>query len=298
MKLLECVPNISEGRDGRVIEQLAGVVRGAHGVKLLNLESDFDANRSVLTFAGEADAVAEAAFQLALKCAELIDMARQTGVHPRLGALDVCPFVPLRGVTMAETVALSRAFGARAARALHAPVYLYEFSASTPERKLLATIRHGQYESLPQKLKTLPPDYGPATLNPKFGAMITGARNFLVAYNVNLKTKDVNIAKQIASVIRAYPGVKAIGWYLEHLNIVQVSCNITDFRLAPPSFVYKKIAELADVNGSQLIGLIPEEALLYGHKNADAAVKELGLGSLEPFDIKERVLEYKLLNTF
>ncbi len=285
MKIIECVPNISEGKDKDIIQKITASLKG---VAVLGAESDADANRTVITFAGSPEAVENAAFQLIKKSHELLDMSTQKGVHPRLGAVDVCPFVPVKNVTMDECVALSKRVARRVADELNLSVYLYENSSSTEERKKLAFIRKGEYESLPQKLKALPPDFGPSQFNPKFGAVIMGARNFLIAYNVNLKTKDVNTAQKIAREIRG-ENLKAIGWYLERFDIVQVSCNITDYTKMPLRRVYDMIDEKSKAAGSQLIGLIPSAAI--NHEDVDY----LGLNSLEPFVWDEKVLEQRLL---
>lgn len=315
--LLECVPNFSEGKDHYIIDSIASAIRSVEGIKLLHIDSGADANRTVYTFCGEALAVGEAAYRAVLKASELIDMRNHNGEHPRMGACDVCPFIPIGDTPMlvAQDIALQTAERIGAAGI---PVYLYENSAQHPDRKKLEYIRKGEYESLSTKLK-LPewtPDFGPATGNEKFGAMVLGARAFLVAYNVNLDSKDVQVAKEIAAEIREsgkklkdgtqipglLKGVKAIGWWMEAYDCVQVSTNITDLRACDAPTVFRTIHRLAAkkgiaTKGSELIGLIPEKALLSTTSNAENLsdiIQELGLDSLAPFDPKERILEYRL----
>ncbi|MFN3412636.1 MAG: glutamate formimidoyltransferase, partial [Thermoanaerobaculum sp.] len=204
MRLLECVPNISEGKRPEVYEKVAHAVTKVPGVTLLNVDPGAETNRTVITFVGEPEAVLEAAYQLAATAFELIDMRKHQGAHPRIGAVDVVPFVPISGVTMEDCVALAKRLGARLAADFAVPVYLYEFAASAPHRRNLSDIRAGEYEGLPEKLKdpAWKPDFGPVEFNPKLGACVVGARKFLVAYNVNLNTTDKRLANRVALDVR------------------------------------------------------------------------------------------------
>ena len=341
-KIIECVPNFSEGRNESIIQAIAAAIRSVEGVKLLHIDSGKAANRTVMTFAGVPEAVVEAAFQGIKKAAELIDMRLQTGEHPRIGATDVCPLIPISGVTMEETIEWSKKLAAKVGDPLSIlnenegiPVFLYENSASKPERQNLANIRGGEYESLKQKL-TLPDwksDFGPSVFNPRSGATVIGARDFLIAYNVNLNTKDVNIAKKIAQTVREsgylvtlpngekqrqaglLKSVKAIGWFIEEFGCAQVSMNLTNIDVTSVYEAFETCSEIAQkygaqVTGSELIGLMPKrvmmEAGLYflQKKNQDvnvservildAAVEGLGLSDLAFFNPKERIIEYLL----
>jgi glutamate formiminotransferase/formiminotetrahydrofolate cyclodeaminase len=293
-RIVECVPNFSEGRNIKVINAIAGAISGVAGVKFISAEPDKDYNRTVVTFVGEPVAVADAAFQATRKAAELIDMTQHTGGHPRIGATDVVPFVPVAGVTMADCVALAREFGKRTGDELRIPVYLYEEAATRPERRNLATVRKGEYEGLAAKLKDPAwlPDFGPAEFNARSGATVTGARMFLIAYNVNLATNDVAIANEIALRIResgrvkkdadgkpvldakgqkvTIPGtlkaVKAMGVLLEAHNIAQVSINLVNYHVTPPHVAFEEVKKQAatlgvSVTGSEIVGLTPREAL-------------------------------------
>ena len=294
-RLVECVPNFSEGRDKAVIEAIARAISGTSGVRLLDVDPGADTNRTVYTFVGELAAVAEAAFRAAVEGAKLIDMAKHAGAHPRMGALDVCPIVPVAGVTMDECVELARALGRRMAEALALPVYFYEYAATRPERRNLADIRAGEYEGLAKKLAdpAWAPDAGPAKFNPRLGATVVGAREFLIAYNVNLNTREQKLANEVALNIREagrlkrdaagevvkdaegrdlrVPGrlkaVKAIGWYIEQYRQAQVSVNLLSFRTTPLHVVYETAREEAArlglvVTGSELVGLTPLEPLI------------------------------------
>lgn len=294
-RIVECVPNFSEGRNIRVINAIAGAITGVSGVKFISAEPDKDYNRTVVTFIGWPTAVLEAAFQATRKAAELIDMSQHTGEHPRVGATDVVPFVPVAHVTMAECVRLARDFGSRVASELGIPVYLYEEAATRPERKNLATIRKGEYEGLQEKLKdpAWQPDFGPALFNRKSGATVAGARMFLIAYNVNLDTSDVKLANEIALRIResgrvkkdgagnpvvnehgqkvtipgTLPAVKAMGVMLEAHDIAQVSMNLVNFHVTPPHVAFEEVRKQAEtlgvrVTGSEIVGLTPKDALL------------------------------------
>jgi len=267
MRLLECVPNISEGRDREKIFSIAEEVRKHKGVKLLDTSSDQDHHRSVFTFIGEPEAIKDAAFSLAMKALDLIDMREHKGGHPRLGAVDVVPFVPVQGVEMEEAVRVAREFG-RALGRRGIPIFFYEEAATRPERKDLPFIRKGGYEGLVEKLKDpqWKPDEGPDQFNPKSGATIVGARFPLVAYNVNLKTKDLAIAKEIAMRVRfkdgGFPHVRAMGVDLKEKGLVQVSMNLTNYRMTNIPKVYEFITEEAlkkgvEIEGSEIVGLVP-----------------------------------------
>jgi glutamate formiminotransferase len=263
--IVECVPNFSEGRRPEVVDALAAALNSVTGARVLHRTSDADHNRSVITLAGEPDAVCEAAFRGIAKAAELIDLAEHQGVHPRMGAADVVPFVPVRGATMADCVLLAQRLGQRVGAELGIPVYLYEHAATRPERRNLADVRRGGYELLQQTIQ-LPerePDYGAAQVG-KAGACIIGAREILIAFNVFLDTADVQIAKNIASKIReangGFAGIKALGLLVN--GQAQVSMNITDYRLTSLFHVFAVIARHAQVTHSELIGLLPLAALL------------------------------------
>lgn len=312
-KLIECVPNFSDGRNQAIIDAIAAAINSTADVKLMHVDAGYDANRTVYTFAGKPSAVLEAAY-LAIKTAnELIDMRMHKGEHPRMGACDVCPLIPLHHISMEEVVELSKLLGNRIGN-LGIPVYLYEHSATSPERKNLSYLRKGEYESIPQKIQ-LPewkPDFGPADFNERFGMMALGARNFLIAYNINLKSKDLSLAKRIALEIRqirakndgSYEScllqhVKAIGWWMEEYQCTQISINITDIFASPLIQVYDCIKKIAgnygiEVDGSELIGLVPELTLRHPNRSVQEAAAYLGLDSVKPFKINERVIEYNL----
>lgn len=326
-QLIECVPNFSEGQNNETIKAIARSIRKIKGVKLLHIDSGVSANRTVYTFVGKPLSVLEAAFQAVKTGAELIDMRKQEGTHPRMGACDVCPLIPISGISMDEVVELSYQLAERINRELGIPIYLYEKSAKIPERKALAAIRKGEYEGLEKKIK-LPgwkPDFG-TRFNPQSGATILGARNFLIAYNFNLTTKDVRVAKRIAEKIREsgykqqlkdgtqkqVPGifkeVKAIGWFIDDFGIAQVSCNFSNYQETNIHEVFEVIEQLAKkedvgISGSELIGLIPLGALLEAGMHFDAietderklidiAVNRLGLSDLNDFIPKNRIIDY------
>jgi glutamate formiminotransferase/formiminotetrahydrofolate cyclodeaminase len=293
--LVECVPNFSEGRDRPVIDAIARAISGASGVRLLDVDPGADTNRTVYTFVGAPGAVAEAAFRGAVAASGLIDMSKHQGAHPRMGALDVCPIVPVSGVTMDQCVEVARALGRRMAEALALPVYFYEHAATRPERRNLADVRAGEYEGLRKKLAdpAWAPDAGPAAFNERLGATAVGAREFLIAYNVNVNTRDQKLANEVALNIREagrlkrdaknqvvtdekgaqlrVPGrlkaVKAIGWYIEQYRQAQVSINLLSYRTTPLHEVYETAREEAAklglvVTGSELVGLTPLEPLV------------------------------------
>ena len=267
MRLLECVPNISEGRDEKKIGLITEEVKRCKGVKLLDVSSDRDHHRSVLTFIGEPEAVKDAAIAMALKAVKLIDMREHHGAHPRLGAVDVIPFVPIQGVEMKEAVEIARELGKALGRK-GIPVFYYEEAATSPDRKDLPSIRKGEYEGLEKKLKDpkWKPDEGPEGFSPKSGATVVGARFPLVAYNVNLRTKDLILAKEIAKKVRfkdgGLPHVRAMGVDLKEKGMVQVSINLTNYRVTGIPKVFDFIREEAlkkgvEIGESEIVGLVP-----------------------------------------
>jgi glutamate formiminotransferase/glutamate formiminotransferase/formiminotetrahydrofolate cyclodeaminase len=273
-KIVESVPNFSEGRNPDVVAAIVAAARAVPGVLVLDQEMDHDHHRAVLTLAGEPEAVAEAVFRCAQVAAERVDLRRHQGGHPRVGATDVVPFIPIRGITMDECVALARQVGARIGRDLDIPVYLYERAATRPERTNLEAIRRGNLDGLASRLAADPlwiPDFGPPRLHPTAGATVVGARPALIAYNVNLDTGDLEIAKAIAKVVRfssgGLPCVKAIGVPLTSRGIVQVSMNLTDFEITPIHVAFEAVSREAEqrgvrVLGSEIIGLVPQVALV------------------------------------
>jgi glutamate formiminotransferase len=270
-KIVECVPNFSEGRRANVVDEIVNAMR-LRGVKILDREMDANHHRSVITLAGEPRAVEDAVFRGIQTAARLIDLDAHRGAHPRIGATDVVPFVPIRGVTMDDCVAMARRVGERVARELDIPVYLYERAATRPERRDLAFIRRGEYEALKQEIATNPqrePDFGPKKIG-KAGATAIGARPFLIAFNVNLVTDDAQIAKEIAKVVRekggGLPSVKALGFELKDRGIVQVSMNLTDFNVTGILKAFETVKAEAEKHGvpvleSEIVGLVPLEAL-------------------------------------
>ncbi|KAM4711313.1 formimidoyltransferase-cyclodeaminase [Anableps anableps] len=324
-RLVECVPNFSEGRDKQVIDAISAAISETPGCSLLDVDPGASTNRTVYTFVGPPEAVVEGALNAAQRAFSLIDMSKHSGEHPRTGALDVCPFIPVQNVNMDDCVHCANEFGRRLAEMLHVPVYLYGEAAQSELRRSLPSVRSGEYEALPEKLKRdmWAPDFGPAHFVPSWGATVTGARKFLIAYNVNLiGTKEQ--AHRIALDIREQgrgkdqPGllkkVQGMGWYLEEANLAQVSTNILDFELTPLHTVYEEICRDAEelklpVVGSQIVGLIPLKALLDAadfymkrdqlfiieeeHK-VRLVISKLGLDSLGPFNPKERIIEYMM----
>jgi glutamate formiminotransferase/formiminotetrahydrofolate cyclodeaminase len=326
-KIIECVPNFSEGQNADIIDKIALSVQSTQNVKLLNVESDRDYNRTVITFAGEPLCVKEAAFKAISTASELIDMSRQKGEHPRIGATDVCPIIPVTNVTKDECVKLSNVLGKDVGEQLGIPVYLYEDAARSTERRNLENIRKGEYEGLEEKLKDWIPDYGPTEYNDKVrksGATVIGSRFFLIAYNVNLNTRDVNIANEIAKKVREsgsmqideagkkkrVPGilkyVKAIGVELNEYNITQVSLNLTNYKKTSLHKVFETIKAQAEVRGleatgSEIIGLVPKDALIeagafYTGNNSEdnlieAAIEHLGLSQLNKFKPETKIIE-------
>jgi glutamate formiminotransferase len=271
--IVECVPNFSEGRDASKVDAIIEAIRSVRGIAILDRELDADHNRSVITFAGPATAVVEAAFRGVERAIGLIDLRQHTGVHPRIGAADVVPFVPVEGVTLDDCVRLANELAQRLWERLQVPVYLYEAAARRPDRLNLENIRRGQFEGLRDEVRTNPdrrPDFGEAELHPSAGATVVGARKFLIAYNINLNTADVEIAKRIAKAIRFSSGgfryVKSMGVPLASRNLAQVSMNLTDFEQTPIHRVFEAVrAEAArygaSIVGSEIVGLIPKRAL-------------------------------------
>lgn len=293
--VLECVPNVSEGRDRRVIHALAGAVRSVAEVRLVDIHSDPDHHRSVFTFLGPPPAVEEAALALARATARAIDMRAHQGVHPRIGALDVLPFVPLRGISMAEAVAIAHRVGQTLGARLDLPVYFYGEAALSPERRSLALIRRGEYEGLPGRLRdpAWRPDAGPARFNPRSGATAVGARGILVAFNVWLEGHDLEAARAIARTVRessgGLPGVQAMGVALAREGIVQVSLNLLDYRRTSLPRLFERVREEAarrglSVRRSELVGLAPREAF------EGASPESVGLTDFTP----EKFLETHL----
>ncbi len=270
-KIVECVPNFSEGRRKEVIEQITNEIKSVDGVKLLDYSMDPDHNRAVVTFVGEPEPTVEAAFKAAKKASELINMDEHSGEHSRMGATDVIPFIPVKGVTMEECVELAKKLGERLGE-INIPIYLYESAATRPERKNLAKVRKGQYEKIKEEIKTNEervPDYGPRELGTA-GCTAVGARPFLIAFNVNLDTNDLAIAKEIAFNIREKNGgfkcVKAMGFDIADRGIVQVSMNLTNYHETSPHTIFDAISKAAEERGvkvieSELIGIAPQEAI-------------------------------------
>lgn len=296
-KIIECVPNISEGRRKDVIEACVDEIRQTAGVTLLDYSSDESHNRSVITFMGSPEGVSEAAVRLAKKAALLIDLTKHKGEHPRMGAVDVIPFIPVRDVTTEECIALSKEVGKRIWEEAGMPVFLYESSASAPHRTNLAAVRKGQFEGMAEKvlLPEWEPDYGGRQIHPTAGTVAVGARPFLVAYNINLSTSDVSVAKSIAKIIREKDGglkcVKALGLYISERNMAQVSINMTDCNVTPLYRVVELVRAEAkrwgvSIIGTEVVGLTPMQFLI------DSAAYYL---QLEGFDPEQQVLESHIL---
>ena len=295
MVIIESIPNVSEGRRGDVVERLVDAVRSTPGVRLLDSSSDASHNRSVITLAGDADAVKRAILALFDVAVSSIDLRTHSGEHPRLGAVDVVPFVPIHGVTMEACVTLAREVGAAVAEQFNVPVFLYEEASSNPLRKNLEDIRRGEFEGLAAKLASpgWTPDYGPSVPHPSAGASVIGARMPLIAYNINLNTNRLDVAKKIAAAIRHSSGglryVKAMGVRVEDRNVVQVSINLTNFPKTPMHRVFDLVQREAARHGvnvleSEIVGLVPSAALI------DAAAHYL---QLERFS-EAQILENKL----
>jgi len=322
-KIVECVPNFSEGRDQAVIDAIADAIRETPGCRLLDVDSGWSTHRTVYTFVGDPDAVVLGALNAASMARDRIDMRRHSGEHPRMGALDVCPFIPIAGITMEDCVAIATEFAREAAETLQVPIYLYEEAAQHDYRKKLSQIRKGEYEGLVEKLldPKWTPDFGPTEFVPEWGATATGARPILIAYNVNILGTP-NQAHRIALNLRevgrgpADPGrlkaVKGMGWFVDEINSAQVTVNLTNYRITPPHILFeevKKEAAALDVGvaGSEIVGLVPLEALLMAadfyaeqenlfiyqeDQRIRLAVDRLGLHSVAPFAPEEKIIEY------
>ncbi|MBI5486005.1 MAG: glutamate formimidoyltransferase [Deltaproteobacteria bacterium] len=318
MRLVECVPNFSEGRDRGIIDAIAAAIDDVEGATVLDVDPGAGANRTVVTFVARPEAAVEAGFRAIRTASERIDMRRHKGEHPRLGATDVFPFVPVSGVKMAECVALARALGQRVAAELGIPVDLYEHAATRPERRRLADVRAGEYEGLAAKLAdpAWTPDFGAAEFNDRAGATVIGARKFLAAYNVNLDTPDRRAAARLAKRVRdSGRPIRAIGWTIPEYGQAQVSMNLVDLEEAGLHDAFDLVVRFAGeaglrVTGSELVGLIPERALVEAGRHvlrrqgrspaapADeairVAVRTLGLRDVGPFEPDERILERRL----
>ena len=334
--IIECVPNFSEGVDLNVIKQITDQVETVEGVRLLNVDPGKATNRTVVTFVGNPEAVIEAAFLAIKKAGELIDMSRHKGEHPRMGATDVCPLIPISGISMEETAKYAQRLAKRVGEELQIPVYLYEAAQPDKTRNNLSVIRAGEYEGFFKKIKQpeWKPDFGPAEFDAKRGGTVIGARDFLVAYNVNLNTTSTRRANAIAFDVREAgrnvvengvkvnkPGslksVKAIGWFIEEYGIAQISMNLTNINATPVHVAFDEVCRKADargirVTGSELVGLVPLKALTDAGKYflkkqrrstgvsekelIKIAVKSMGLDELGPFKPEERIIEYMLHN--
>ena len=352
-KIVECVPNFSEGNDLEKIRAITDAAAEVDGVTLLDVDPGADTNRTVVTIVGSPEAVKESAFQAIAKAAEVIDMRTHEGTHARMGATDVCPFVPVSGVTMDDCVEYAKEVGEKVANELAIPVYLYEHAAATPERQNLAIVRAGEYEGLEEKLKdpNWKPDFGDPEFNAQSGATIMGAREFLIAYNINLNTKDGRWATDIAfelrekgrskrnpnpisknlldgeivrdekgkavKVLGMFKDVKAVGWYVDTYSRAQISINFTNYKVSSIHEVYDAACRLAEerglrVTGSELVGLIPLDALLMAGRHylqkqgrtsgvpvselVEIAVQSLGLNDVAPFVAQEKIIEYAVRN--
>src|SRR5688572_10093344 len=334
-QIIECVPNFSEGNDLNIIKQITDEIEAIKEVRLLNVDSGKATNRTVVTFVGNPEAVMEAAFRAIKKAGELIDMSKHKGAHPRMGATDVCPLIPIANITMGEIVEWAQRLAERIGRELQLPVYLYEAAQPDTNRSNLSVIRAGEYEGFFKKIKQTEwkPDFGPAVMDPKRGATVIGARDFLVAYNVNLNTTSVRRANAIAFDVReagrkmiddsgqmiVKPGslksVKAIGWFIEEYGIAQISINLTNINVTPVHIAFDEVCKKADargirVTGSELVGLMPLKAMLDAgryflrkqKRSVGVSEKELiriaiismGLDELTPFKPEEKIIEYML----
>ena len=334
-QLIECVPNFSEGSDLSIIKQITNEIESVEGVRLLDVDPGKATNRTVVTFVGEPISVIEAAFRAIKKAAELIDMRKHTGEHPRMGATDVCPLIPVANISMEETAEWAQKLGERVGNELEIPVYLYEDAQKNPERKNLSIIRAGEYEGFSKKilLSEWAPDFGKAIFNAKSGATVIGARDFLVAYNINLNTTSTRRANAIAFDVResgrkiqnekgeeiVQPGtlksVKAIGWFIEEYGVAQISMNLTNVNITPIHIAFDEVCKKANergvrVTGSELVGLIPLKSLLDAGRYflekqqrsvgvsekelIHIAVKSLGLDELSEFIPEKKIIEYLL----
>ncbi len=348
-KLIECVPNFSEGNDLAIINQIVAQIEKVDGVKLLDVDPGKATNRTVVTFVGEPEPVIEAAYLAIAKAAELIDMRKHTGEHPRMGATDVCPLIPVANISMEETAKYAKILAEKVGSNLQIPVYLYEEAQADKKRSNLSIIRGGEYEGIADKIQKpeWKPDFGPAKFNPQSGNTAIGARDFLIAYNINLNTKSTRIANRIAFDVREagrtiregnpfsgkikldekgepvrIPGtlkhVKAIGWYIDEYQVAQISMNLTNYKATPIHVAFDEVCEKARergvrVTGSELVGLIPLQAMLdaglyFTEKQGISkglsekelihiAIKSMGLNELGPFDPNKKIIEYCLADT-
>jgi len=338
MKIIECVPNFSEGKDQKIFEAIKEAVAKTKDVKLLSLEPDGDYNRVVVTLAGNENGILNGTLNACRTAASMIDMRTHQGEHPRLGAIDVVPFVPIANVTTVECVKISEEFARIISQDLKVPVYLYEHAARKPDRKSLTSIRQGEYEGLKEKLKdpNWKPDFGEAVFNPKLGAIVTGSRFFLIAYNVNIKSTNVKYSKEIAEILREsgyakrdekgnvikvdgkivkVPGrlkeFKGMGVALEKYNCTQVSINLTNYNVTPMHLAFEEVKKESkqlgvEVNGSEIVGLVPLDAMLQAgkfytqgketneKKLVETVIENLGLSTLHPFKPEEKIIEYMI----
>lgn len=345
-QIIECVPNFSEGRDMDILKEIANTIRSVQGVKLLDVDPGKATNRTVMTFVGEPADVIEGAFQAIKKAHELIDMSKHSGEHPRMGATDVCPLIPISNISMDEVVEWAHKLGKRVGKELGLSGYFYENAASAPERRNLATVRAGEYEGLNKKIvdPQWKPDFGPATFNAKYGATAIGARDFLIAYNVNLNTTSVRRANSVAfdvrekgrikregnpvtgTIVRDENGealrvtgtcksVKAIGWFIDEYGLAQISMNLTNINDTTLHEAFEACRASANrrglrVTGSELVGLVPKQVMIDAGKHylqaqersvglpdeeiIRIAVKSMGLDELGEFDIRKKVIEYRM----
>ncbi len=334
-QLIECVPNFSEGRDLQIIKQITEAIESVEGIRILDIDPGKATNRTVVTLVGSPEAVIEAAFQGIKKASELIDMRKHKGEHPRMGATDVCPLIPVSGITMEQTVEYAKKLGARVAKEINIPVYLYESASTTEERKNLATIRAGEYEGYAEKIlkPEWKPDFGEAKFNAKSGATVIGARDFLVAYNINLNTTSTRRANSIAFDVReagrvkrkgdsvtgeiikdengnsvSVPGtlksVKAIGWYIEEYGIAQISMNLTNINITPVHIAFDEVCKRAEergirVTGSELVGVIPKKSLVDAGKYfLNKQQRSIGVSEEELIKIAVKSLGLDELSSF
>ena len=334
-QLIECVPNFSEGRDLQIIKQITEAIESVEGIRILDIDPGKATNRTVVTLVGSPEAVIEAAFQGIKKASELIDMRKHKGEHPRMGATDVCPLIPVSGITMEQTVKYAKKLGARVAKELNIPVYLYESASTTEERKNLATIRAGEYEGYAEKIlkPEWKPDFGEAKFNAKSGATVIGARDFLVAYNINLNTTSTRRANSIAFDVReagrvkrkgdsvtgeiikdengnsvSVPGtlksVKAIGWFIEEYGIAQISMNLTNINITPVHIAFDEVCKRAEergirVTGSELVGVIPKKSLIDAGKYfLNKQQRSIGVSEEELIKIAVKSLGLDELSSF
>lgn len=322
-KIVECVPNFSDGRNRETIEAIAQAIREVQGCTLLDVDPGYSTNRTVYTFVGDPEAIVEGALAGARVARKKIDMRAHTGEHPRFGAMDVCPFIPVANVTMDECAAISKVFARRAAEELEVPFFLYEEATDRSYRKKLPDIRHGEYEALEERLKDpdWAPDFGPTEFVPSWGATATGARMFLIAYNVNILGTS-NQAHRIALDVReagrgedepgALKDVKGMGWYVNEYNMAQVTVNLNNYKVTPIHVLFEQVKEKASqlklaVTGSEIVGIVPLESLIMAadyyiekeglfiyleEQKVRLAIERLGLNSVSQFDPEKRIIEY------